>query len=79
MELPAAWSDALLPKFANSSQGVRDGAQIQVGDAFETNVALASLHLPQLRQVNLHDVTLADIKRHVILLRGQGAKLAERR
>jgi hypothetical protein len=75
--LPAAWSDALLSELQNFPQDALDGAEIQVGESLEADATLAATHLAQLCEVSLHDVALTDVEGHVILLRGQGANVAE--
>lgn len=64
--------------FRISRRRALNGLQIQVGESLEADAALAATHLAQLREMRFHDVALADIKCHVVLLRSQGAKLAER-
>lgn len=76
--LPKAGTDALLPAFLNFLQKSLDDVEIQVGEAFESDTSLAAAHFSQLCEVDLYEVTFANIECHVILLRGQGAKLAER-
>src|SRR5690349_18245270 len=72
---PAAWPDAPLPQLENLFEDAFNRAQIKVVNALESDTAFAAAHLAQAREVRLHDVSLADIKRHVVLLRGQGADL----
>ena len=70
---PAAWADALSSEFQNPGEEAFDSAQIQVGQPFEADAALSAAHFAQLREMGFHEVALADVKSHVVFLRGHGA------